>query len=226
MHDNLNLVHSNTIVSIASKSIFIFTSMIFAALSLVFLASCDDEPTDNDINHMQIWPMEVGNFWVYQSATILEDSILGYDTVKFVVSGKVSISGSEWFLMGGEGKPKKEMYINKPDGLWKDKYDSGMTVNTQDIRMILKYPTKTGDKIFWKDETTETVAKNIPVSTPAGNFKCLHYLNRAYREIDLYFCPGIGMISQKFITMISHYPPNPKLDTIWIEMKLLDYNVK
>lgn len=185
-----------------------------------FIASCGDDPVKPCDNAKQIWPMAVGNYWKYEVYSVFKDSAKFMYIVEYNIPGKVNISGEDWFLTSYNDRMGINIYVNKPDGLWYDRHDSVNRENTDEMHLKFKFPTIAGDKVIWEDDTTQTISIDVPVSVPAGNFKCIHYFTRINHEDNFYICPGIGLVRHALITAYEDGKP------VWIEWRLVEYKVK
>lgn len=197
-----------------------FRLFLIVCFVAVFAVSCSDSPVNTNDNAKQIWPMEVGNYWKYKVYSVYKGTEKFMYDLDYYISGKITISGSEWSVISSGDRPATTIYINKPDGLWFDRLDTIKKENTPELHIKYKYPTKAGDIMLWGEDTVTTAALNISVEAPAGKFKCVHYFARINHEDNFYVCPGIGLVKHKLITAYDEGEP------VWIEWRLVEYKVK
>lgn len=177
---------------------FIKVILLFSFL-LSMISGCSDESTSPSENSGEIWPLKVGNQWIYKNHII--DSIGAPERVVLdtttVIEMKV-INNESWYKFYQDGIVQFKTYFrNRPDGLW--------AINGDESALIYKYPAKVGDVIFEnEDEKLEVISVNTSITTPAGTFICYAYKETDYREIDgkiettekiNYLSPDIGPIA-------------------------------
>lgn len=188
-------------------------------LLFLFLAGCDN--SIGPVGSGEIWPLKLGNVWLYK----VEHPTWIDDTLKMEITGTmtVSYSGENYIVSKmafyglSEGIPEYQwLYWTGSDGVY---FMGGVSPTDTFIvkELELKYPAAVGDswqyrsvaysldrkKFYISDTLTYSlVGKDIPLETPAGNFKCYVYEFIKWPENDVpdnwhyqyYYSPNLGLI--------------------------------
>lgn len=144
-----------------------------------------------------IWPLAVGNKWVYQGCQSPEYHI--------EVIGTKQINKEEVFItrVSSEIELYYQNFMNKNTGL----FSYGVIGRQNFIKygmfesplLGFKYPGFAGESYKgMKDEKMRIEGIDEKITTPAGNFRCYKYFNE--RENGdfaiLWFSPNIGMVKE------------------------------
>ena len=153
-------------------------------------------------------PLKVGNFYISQNeqfdySTEVLDSLY-IDTLSLISSKAVGADTFFSVRISGKELEDSAYLYNRSDGLW------GLQ---EDNLLVAKYPASVGDSfspdtIFgsgsdpWCTGKWVLVAKDDPVSVPAGIFKCYKYqkemrvdsTGELYKRDINWMAPGIGFV--------------------------------
>ncbi|HYF02255.1 MAG TPA: hypothetical protein VEC36_02680 [Patescibacteria group bacterium] len=142
------------------------------------LYGCTDTSSNPSENTEEIWPLKVGNQWIYRIHII--DSIGAAERIVLdtttVIDSK-TIDNEIWYDIYQNGIVQLKIYFkNRPDGLW--------AIHKAESALVYKFPAKVGDILFEnEDEKLEVISTDTSITTPAGIFKCYAYKETDYREI-------------------------------------------
>jgi hypothetical protein len=210
------------------KIVEYFVKILFCIL---ILTNCENNSSNTTNDTLQIVPLKIGNFWIYNGTT--------FDTNGNVNESKIYItkveSDSMWngekiFSLSDSVYNYKSSYyaFNRKDGYY---YllrfmDSLEREDTLEPLLIVKYPGKEGDS--FKSGMTPYKIKNTDINytTLIGTFKCYKYINTSDdgNERDTsydYYSQGIGRIGYE---NFRHFTGGKKY--LALKLELVGYSLK
>jgi hypothetical protein len=166
-----------------------FCLMLLSAL----LSGCGgDDNSTNSIHVKQIWPLKVGNQWIFEwRESDSAGNVIVVDTSVLEVKKDTLIDGEMWYIITEDGA-RTDVSVPttvRSDGLW---------VGGSSGELFAKYPAAVNDTFVSGVDTAIVESVNDMVAVPAGAFICYKYKypesagSRAYQY--RYFSPGVGFI--------------------------------
>ena len=141
--------------------------LVILLLSVCVLSCGKDDNNPVEPQHRNdIFPLEIGNYWIYERITLYGG---GYelDTVEYSVPRDTTIEGERWFKLAQDGQ-ETVWCVNRSDGHWR----AGPPEY-----LYYKYPTQTGDQYWISNGNTITVENDSDmVNVTAGEFCCVSYV--------------------------------------------------
>ena len=166
------------------------------------LVGCEnDGPTGPEPDESVIWPLAVGNYWIYEIKEYLTGELTDTDTDTIEVVSSFIHDGNTWYLMNTDAD---EGCRNANDGLW----FTGVGEDIDDF-LLYKYPASVGDKwiIYVNMEvnddsmevvsgTMEVVSISERVTVPVGTFDgCYNYRTTIKLSVsNILLKPDIGCV--------------------------------
>ena len=193
-----------------SKEIFFLTFSI-----LLFSCSSESNPIIHFEENGKIYPLEIGNKWVYKQIYFDKNSKpIDTSNVSIEIGSSYEKDGQLWFSRIASWW----QYSNQVDGLW--------TKHTQAPSEAIpyleyKYPTYEGEKY----SNFNVISVNKIIKIGLGYFRTIQYRfsidaeNEGYT--DSFLSPGIGLI--KFCKIKRNIDCKPY---IAMEQELLSYDIK
>ena len=194
--------------------------MLLSVCIVYFLAACSEN--DKSINPNPpdvIFPLEIGNQWVYQNLD--QDTIQYIDTLN-CLSAKV-INNNKYYLIQYADSKSGILITNKAKGVYY------LQDSIEDVCMAL-YPCVAGDTFHYVRNYTFVVASTDElVDVPAGSFKCIKYqsitpVGVLLTRLENWYCIGIGLVRSCF-----SYKLNSEPDAIFkrvSDRKLLSFSLR
>ena len=163
------------------------------AFGLTYCSDDDTNPTDAPVTESSenaILPLEVGNYWVFETVTMEQDSTTTQmDTMKVV---NVSlIGGDPWYRVEDFGTLRN---FGKSTAIY--------AKNTESI--IFPYTAAVGDTMNPMTESGilegEVLSTELAVSVPAGDYFCYVYkfIEHTGAEYTFYLSHRIGFIRMEY----------------------------
>jgi hypothetical protein len=170
------------------------------AIVLAIFVCCANPSDKSTAPVKQIWPLAVGNIWVYSGVPYTDDTAR-------VLSDTI-ISNEAWFLYARWGT--RSLLTNRTDGLYL--YDTAP--GHSGARLLMRYPPASPASYVityapFDTLVTRTVdigSLDTSIQTPGEHFSCIHYAFDVvtYRfnnlpveipRVDYCMAPGIGDVS-------------------------------
>jgi hypothetical protein len=174
----------------------------FATFSLILLlsacASEDREASPIETSAATLFPLEVGQYWVYEIRLGEEKAL-----VENHIAGSQTIDGTEWFLSVEYGEKfwirnSEEGQVEAVNLYTKSEHAAvfeQLDAKTLREELLFKFPARPGDSWI----TLENVLRYEGIKTytvPAGTFECHHYSITQYGVAYSRSCiaEGIGIV--------------------------------
>ncbi|MBI5325431.1 MAG: hypothetical protein HZB41_09205 [Ignavibacteriae bacterium] len=179
-------------------------NILLVPLIICVLFSCSDNTT-NPSDAKEIWPLKVGNYWVWKSTSYDTLGNVESEYTDTIIVYKDSLWNSTRIF--ALKSLNENIFFNFDFAYYQNGGMYGINFKTDrvDSFLIIKYPGKTGDIFIGINDTITITSINETYKTIAGDFICYKYSgNRIYgylNEIfDMYFSPGIGMVGNELFT--------------------------
>ena len=167
------------------------------------LLSCNDNST-NPSETKEIWPLKVGNYWVWKFTNYDSVGNIKFEFVDTVTVYKDSLYGTEKiYAMKSLGTHiifEYDFAFNRIDGFY------GISIENNDIDsyLIFKYPGKVGDWFVQNSDSITIISTNELYQSTAGKFICYKYAKyynyeKTFSKLESYFSPGIGQIGVEYL---------------------------
>ncbi|MDP4218798.1 MAG: hypothetical protein Q8896_00010 [Bacteroidota bacterium] len=177
-------------------------------LGFALFPGCKSNPaapsSDQNGNLSNIYPMKVGDSWVYRQQTFdVNGTSVQDETGTVLISGEETYQGHHAYHYGILNVPGYALVY------WVDSdlYSFDPNDSTSTPHMVLRYPMNVGESLTLFDssiggalrvkETATLVKTGQPISTPAGNFSCVQF-----RIVNEYIYPqnivDTNSVSDKF----------------------------
>lgn len=162
-------------------------------LVMLFIGCGEDDKIVNNTPAARIWPLEVGNEWIYEDREL--DSAgnpIRVDTSFILVDKDTLIGNERWYIITANGVRSQEIGLigNRGDGLWQ----GGPSGN-----LVFRYPVTLADTLVFGENTATVESIHDTVTVPAGTFVCINYKwtggddsERPYQFH--YMSPSVGFI--------------------------------
>jgi hypothetical protein len=161
--------------------------LLFCLISFM-LSSCKDNPVDSSTDTGQIWPLKVGNQWVYHGVSYdSTGAVKGSGTASFSVESDTVVSEEIWYHVSNNGAGIYQ--TNRDDGLW-------IMINGSQT-LLFKYPGSATDSWNYYGNSISILSTDTLVSTSLDTYTCYEYrisYNSQPVE-DVYLCPGVGVVA-------------------------------
>jgi hypothetical protein len=152
-------------------------------------SGCKDSSTSPEsLPSVSIWPLAVGNKWVYQYEYVDSTGARFHTTVDSVqVYGTISLSSETWYLLNGFMSDTLAIRSN------------GIYASPSSPVLILNFPATTGDSVRTSDTTYVKLTSINDTATVMGvimqAYKYRHgWMNPRILPDDYYMVPNMGPI--------------------------------
>ena len=201
----------------------IFVSLLPCLIVVVFCIGCSDDPPvpEPKPTIQQIFPMKVGDIWVYQRNTI-QTGTVDSSTYRFVSTDSSLINSRTYTLeIDGDTTKSGGLYFVGTSDLYSVSFSKGITTMKHllqypmefDNNVLLDYHIRASDfmriredLILRQDTTT--------VATPLGTFHCVYFENVSYMGptdsfqdttgiVGLYYAKNIGLVKREEYDYVS-----------------------
>lgn len=189
------------------------TINILTTLSIfLFLTNCKDNPTNIRSDSKEIWPLKVGNYWIWSNTEFDSNG----NKIKFykdtiIVRNEYNQDGLKFYGICGDTSGNKRWldacYQNRKDGLyhltfWKILDSNKNERDSISAVLFLKYPGIAGETYICRygihPDTVRIESIDIDFNLEIGSFKCYKYVfnssDRNFEERIYFYSPGIGNI--------------------------------
>lgn len=197
----------------------------------IFIFSCSDNTTVSNNSTKEILPLKVGNSWIYTRQNFhssKRDSVTYIDTMKYIVSGSISLNDENWYFLEYNSEKDDYIYANRSDGLWCIYAKDSNNINRSAAKLFLKYPTKVNDINSIDDSVSySTIKVDYKIVTAAGQFSCIKYSKSELAGVlncGLYYSAGVGKVMSEEIIEIQF--KDRIWDTTFLQNTLVKYNLK
>lgn len=169
---------------------------------LVSVSCVSKQEGTKEVDLLSYFPFEVGNQWTYQG---VGNEYASYNKqVLYKEGNKVQVveeNPGTRLVKIYDLKPDSVVVVYSKEEFYEDENILETEENMQDI--ILQTPVEIGT--IWEsgDRTSEIVAKDVTIETPAGTFNNCIQVNNTYKDEENkfieYYAPGIGLVKSEFI---------------------------
>jgi hypothetical protein len=161
--------------------------MRYFIVSLALLAGgCVFETTEPVTQSDVIWPLHIGNTWIYDSYDEEIEPNRSIDTM--TVTGDTVINGVRMYMFNHD---HNVLCYNDVEGAWLH------SPNYHTPIIAMKYPVGVGQTFKYNDDVT-MVVKSIDtlVTVEAGTFRCIKYLDEipSHGIVTLFASPHCGRV--------------------------------
>lgn len=173
-----------------------------------------------DLHAQELIPLEVNNYWKYQTKIIQNKEVTQADTIVSRVGKTLTYNKKTWYFLNEFGH--EYVVRNSEAGQYEiDSLSIEPNGNFKEVLMF-KRPKKSKSSFYTAyDNINITIGKNRKIiKTSLGKFKCYKYTltgenSDVDEKITIYIKPGIGIIY--------HSTENPYETTIY---ELIDYKLE
>lgn len=189
--------------------VFIFT--------VLFFNGCKNSTSPSNTSIQDVFPLKIGDKWVYHIQNFLSNGATFVDTTtEIFILRQADYQGNSAFVYSLDDTNS----IDNKNIVYYDATSNVIMLKDGYATTMLHYPMKENESLTLHDTTYSngTIKREIlvlresnePVSTPAGNFICLHYDDLSIRETSnisdtgykamLYFSIGTGLVQERDYT--------------------------
>lgn len=175
----------------------------FTLLVAISVIGCKESPTSSDTPQSGvIQPLAVGNYWHYKWTYYHYDFVLDSQEVTERIARDTLVGAETWYAMTYDDVFDPGHYFaNRSDGL----YVMDPSSIAPEIYQQVPYPATVGKRLvhryaggFYFD-SLYLKAVNVPITTPAGHFRCLKFsevfaMNGDTSYHEVYYAPNVGRV--------------------------------
>ncbi|MBI4810192.1 MAG: hypothetical protein HY800_01855 [Ignavibacteriales bacterium] len=171
-------------------------------ICLLPLTSCK-QATEIAGHPTEIFPLKVGNRWIYQKRTItLSDSIVALSIDTMSITRSDTLQGHVVYFFNNLIIPiyftREVALFNQYDGLYLVRWSWLITKPPRppDIDKVLKYPTFLNDTLLFEDLIVLTTATSTKFETETKSYYCTQYdfYSDTSKIMTILMAPGYGII--------------------------------